>query len=44
MQAAFYILAWLFVSLIVAIGAVASASFLIMVVETIIAIMRGDGE
>lgn len=44
MQAAFYILAWLFVSLIVAIGAVAVAGFLIMVVETIIAIVRGDGE
>lgn len=44
MQAAFYILAWLFVSLIVAIGAVASAGFLITVVETIIAIVRGDGE
>ena len=43
MQAAFYILAWLFVSLIVAIGVVA-AGFLIMVVETIIAIVRGDGE
>lgn len=44
MQAAFYILGWLFVSLIVAIAAVASAGFLIMVVETIIAIVRGDGE
>lgn len=38
MQAAFYILAWLFVSLVVAIAAVAAAGFLI------IAIVRGDGE
>lgn len=44
MQAVFYILAWLFLSLIVAIAAVAVVGFLIMVVETIIAIVRGDGE
>lgn len=44
MQAAFYILAWLFVSLVIAIAVVAVAGFLIMVVETIIAIVRGDGE
>lgn len=44
MQAAFYILAWLFLSLIVAIAAVAVVGFLIMVVETIISIVRGDGE
>lgn len=44
MQAALYILAWLFVSLVVAIAVVAAAGFLIMVVETIIAIVKGDGE
>ena len=44
MQAVFYILAWMFASLVVAIAAVAAAGFLIMVVETIIAIVRGDGE
>lgn len=44
MQAAFYILAWMFVSLVVAIAVVATAGFLIMVVETIIAIVRGEGE
>jgi hypothetical protein len=37
-------LAWLFLSLIVAIAAVAVVGFLIMVVETIISIVRGDGE
>ena len=44
MQAVFYILAWMFASLVVAIAAVAAAGFLIRVVETIIAIVRGEGE
>lgn len=44
MQAACYILLWLFLSLIVAIAIVAVAGFLIMVVETIISIVRGEGE
>lgn len=44
MQAAVYFLLWLFMSLIIAIAFVAAAGFLIMVVETIIAIVRGDGE